>query len=115
MKNLIGMINQGYARTHAHTLTHTQHMHSLELVGPIADYFPLRMPIPVNVKPVLNWANVCLPNILQTLPRTTIRFLIELLMCRTCFGQSKLYFILKWLVMRYKLWPKLAADAQQTA
>ena len=54
MKNLIGMINQGYARTHAHTLTHTQHMHSLELVGPIADYFPLRMPIPVNVKPVLN-------------------------------------------------------------
>ena len=68
----------------------------------------------VPVKPVLNWANVCSPNILRTLPRTMIRFLIELLVRRTWFGQSKLYFILNWLVMRCKLRPELAADAQQT-
>ena len=67
------------------------------------------------LKPVLNWANVCLPNILQTLRRTMIRFLTELLVCRIWFGQSKLYFILNWLVMRCKLRPELAADAQQTA
>ena len=71
--------------------------------------------VSVDVKPVLNWANVCLPNILRTLRRTMIRFLIELLVHRTRFGQSKLYFVLKWLVMRCKLWPELAADAQQTA
>ena len=55
------------------------------------------------------------PNILRTLRQTMIRFLIELLVCRIWFGQSKLYFILNWLVMRCKLRPKLAADAQQTA
>ena len=44
-----------------------------------------------------------------------IRFLIELLVRRIWFGQSKLYFILNWLVMRCKLRPELAADAQQTA
>ena len=44
-----------------------------------------------------------------------IRFLIELLVRRTWFGQSKLYFVLSWLVMRCKLRPELAADAQQTA
>ena len=32
-----------------------------------------------------------------------IRFLIELLVRRTRFGQSKLYFVLNWLVMRCKL------------
>ena len=69
---------------------------------------------------VLNWANVCSrmfvrPNILQTLRRTMIRFLIELLVRRIWFGQSKLYFILNWLVMRCKLRTELAADAQQTA
>ena len=42
-----------------------------------------------------------------------IRFLIELLVRRICFGRSKLYFILNWLVMRCKLQPELAADAQQ--
>ena len=63
----------------------------------------------------LNWANACSPNILRTLRRTMIRFLIELLVRRIWFGQSKLYFILNWLVMRCKLWPELAADAQQTA
>ena len=41
--------------------------------------------------------------------------IIELLVRRIWFGQSKLYFILKWLVMRCKLRPELAADAQQTA
>ena len=44
-----------------------------------------------------------------------IRFLIELFVRRIWFGQSKLYFILNWLVMRWKLRPELAADAQQTA
>ena len=68
-----------------------------------------------SLKPVLNWANVCSPNILPTLRRIMIRFLIELLVRRIWFGQSKLYFILNWLVMRCKLWPELAADAQQTA
>ena len=69
----------------------------------------------VGLKPVLNWVNVCSPNILWTVWRTMICFLIELLVCWTWFGQSKLYFILKWLVMRCKLWPELAADAQQRA
>ena len=35
------------------------------------------------IKPVLNWANVCSPAILRTVRRTTIRFLIELLLRRT--------------------------------
>ena len=68
------------------------------------------------LKPVLNWANVCSPNILRTLRRTMIRFLIELLARRTWFGQfDELYFVLSWLVMRCKLRPELAADAQETA
>ena len=58
-----------------------------------------------SVKPVLNWANVCSPNILRTLRRTMIRFLIELLVRRIWFGQSKFYFIHNWLVMRCKLRP----------
>ena len=46
-----------------------------------------------------------------------IRFLIELLVRRTWFGQfGELYFVLNWLVMRCKLRLKLASDAgQQTA
>jgi len=70
-----------------------------------------------SVKPVLNCgANVCSPNILRTVWRTMIRFLIELLVRRTWFGQfDKLYFVLNWLVMRCKLRPEHAADAQQTA
>ena len=55
------------------------------------------------------------PNILRTLRRTMIRFLIEHLLRRIWFRQSKLYFILNWLVMRCKLQPELVADAQQTA
>ena len=55
------------------------------------------------------------PNILRTLRRTMIRFLTELLLRRIWFGQSKLYFILNWLVMRCMLRPELAADAQHTA
>ena len=43
------------------------------------------------------------PNILRTLRRTMIRFLIEHLVRRIWFGQSKLYFILNWLEMRCKL------------
>ena len=66
----------------------------------------------MSLKPVLNWVNVCLPNILRTLWRTMIRFLIELLVRRTWFGQfDELYFVLNWLVMRCKLRPELAADA----
>ena len=68
-----------------------------------------------SLKPVLNWANVCSPNILRTLRQTMIRVLIVLLVRRMWFVQSKLYFILNWLVMRCKLRPELAADAQQTA
>ena len=48
------------------------------------------------------------PNTLRTLRRTMIRFLTELLVRRIWFGQSKLYFILNWLVMRCKLRPELA-------
>ena len=55
------------------------------------------------------------PYILRTLRRTMIHFLIELLVRRIWFGQSKLYFILNWLVIRCKLRPELAVDAQQTA
>ena len=70
----------------------------------------------ISVKPVLNWANVCSPNILLTVRRTMIRFLIELLVRRTWFRQfDELYFVLKWLIMRCKLRPELAADAQQIA
>ena len=50
------------------------------------------------------------PNILRTLRRTMIRFLIELLVRRIWFGQSKLYFILNWLAVRCKLRPELAAE-----
>ena len=65
----------------------------------------------VVLKPVLNWANVCSPNILRTVRRTMIRILIELLVRRTWFGQfDELYFVLNWLVMRCKLQPELAAD-----
>ena len=68
------------------------------------------------IKPVLNWANVCSPNILQTLQRTMICFLIELLVRWTWFGQSdELYFVLNWLVMRCNFRPELSADTQQTA
>jgi len=55
------------------------------------------------------------PNILRILRWTMIRFLTERLVRRIWFGQSKVYFILNWLVMRCKLRPELAADAQQTA
>ena len=65
-----------------------------------------------DVKPVLNWANVCSPNILRTVRPTMIRFLIELLVRRTWFIQfDELYVVLNWLVIRCKLRPELAADA----
>ena len=68
------------------------------------------------LKPIFKWANACLPNMLQTVCRTMIHFLIELLVRRTWFGQfDELYFVLNWLVMRCKLRPELAADMQQTA
>ena len=42
-----------------------------------------------SLKPVLNWGNVCSLNILRTVRRTMIGFLIELLLRRTLFGQSQ--------------------------
>ena len=65
----------------------------------------------------LTGRSVCSPNILRTVRRTTIRFLIELqLVRRRWFGQfDELYFVLNWLIMKCKLRPELAADAQQTA
>ena len=78
-----------------------------KLLGdPAAVQSPTVMVQATGVKPALNWANVCSPNILRTLRRTMIRFLIERLVRRIWFGQSKLYFILNWLVMRCKLRPK---------
>ena len=68
-----------------------------------------------SLSPFLTGRMFVRPNILRTLRRTMIRFLIELLLRRIWFRQSKLYFILNWLVMRCKLRPELAADAQQTA
>ena len=54
--------------------------------------------------------------ILRTVRRTMIRFLSELLVRQTWFGQfNELYFVLNWLIRRCKLVPELAADAQQTA
>ena len=68
------------------------------------------------LSPFLIGRSVCSPNILRTVRRTMIRFLIELLVRRTWFGQfDELYFILNWLIMRRKLRPELAAEAQQTA
>ena len=69
----------------------------------------------LNVKPVPNWANVCSPNILPTVRRTMNCFLTELLVRRTWFGQFDELYSTAGLVMRHKLRPDLAADAQQTA
>ena len=69
----------------------------------------------VSKAQVLNSTNVCSPNIRLTGQRTMIRFVTELLVRRKWFGQFKLDFVLNWLVMRCKLRPELAADAQQTA
>ena len=70
----------------------------------------------LRLKPVLNWVNVCSPNILRTLRRTMIHFLTKLLVRRTWFGQfDELNFVFNWLVTRCKLRPELAVDAQQTA
>ena len=64
------------------------------------------------LSPFLTGQSVCSPSILRTVPRTMIRFLIELLVRRTWFGQfDVLYFVLNWLVMRCKLRPELAADS----
>ena len=69
-----------------------------------------------SLKPVFNWANVFSPNILRTVRQTMIRFLTDLLVRRTEFGQfDELYFVLNWLVRRCKLRPELTAHAQQTA
>ena len=67
-----------------------------------------------TLSPFLTGRSVCSPNILRTVRRIMIRFLIELLIRRTWFRQfDERYFVLNWLVMRCKLRPELAADAQQ--
>ena len=55
--------------------------------------------MPVNKEVVsANRLSVCSPSILRTVRWTIIRFLIELLVRRTCFGQfDELYFVLNWL------------------
>ena len=80
-------------------------------------YWPYQCREPVwpsgkALSPFLTGRMFVRPNILRTLRRTMIRFLIELLVRRIWYG---LYFILNWLIMRCKLRPELAADAQQTA
>ena len=80
---------------------------------PASPSTPPKLPTPLS--PFLTGRMFVRPNILRTLRRTMIRFLIEHLVRRIWFGQSRLYFILNWLVMRCKLRPELAADAQQTA
>ena len=47
----------------------------------LSDYLRLVFP------EIVYWANICSPNILRTVRRTMIRFLIELLVRRTWFGQ----------------------------
>jgi len=54
-------------------------------------------------------------NIVRSIRRTLLRFLVELIVRRTWFGQfDELYIVLNWLIMRCKLRPELAAEAQQT-
>ena len=83
-----------------------------QLVTLLEKYYPFQrfgLQKYFSAKPVLNRANVCSPNILRTVRRTMIRFLIELSVRRTWFGQfDELYFVLNWLVMRCKLRPELA-------
>ena len=56
------------------------------------------------------------PNIVRSIRRTLFRFLLELKVRRTWFGQfDELHFVLNWLIMRCKLRPELATVAQQTA
>ena len=84
---------------------HRENVYTVWYISAASDVMPR-----LSLKPFLNWANV-----LRTVRRTMIRFLIELLVRRTWFGQfDEFYFVLNWLVMRCKLRPELA-DAQQTA
>ena len=62
-----------------------QHNSSNQCVSMVQYYFTSTE----TIKPVLNWANVCSPNVLQTVRRTMIRFLIELLVRRSWFGQRR--------------------------
>ena len=72
-----------------------------------------------SLSPFLIGRTFASPNIVRNIRRTLLRFLIELIVPRTWFGQlvnnSELYFVLNWLIMRCKLQPELAAEAQQTA
>ena len=69
------------------------------------------VPLLTSLKLFLNWANVCSPNIIRTVRRTMIRFLIELLVPRTWFGQfDEIYFFLNWLVTRSKLRPEFCGS-----
>ena len=49
----------------------------------------------VDVKPVLNLANICFADIVRSIRRTLLRFLTELIVRRTWFGQfGELYFVI---------------------
>ena len=87
----------------------------MDNVSPCDDCGPV-WPSGRALRPFLIGRTVCSLNILRTVRRTIIRFLPELLVCRIRFGQSdEFYFVFNWLIMRCKLRPELAADAQQTA
>ena len=80
----------------------------------------------LNWKPVLNWENCLFAEHTSELgelfvrrtyfgqfDERTIINLTEFLVRRSWFGQfDELYFVLKWLIMRCKLRPELAAEAQ---
>ena len=69
-----------------------------------------------GLKPVLNWANICFGELSSEYSSNIIRFLNELIVPQTWFRQfNELYFVLNWLMIRCKLRPELAAEAQQTA
>ena len=61
--------------------------------------------VSVDVKPVLNWANICSPE--HTSDTSTNYDSFQLLVRRIMFGQSK--------TLLHSHRPELAADAQQTA
>ena len=71
---------------------------------------------PGEVSPFLIGRTFASPNIVRSIRRTLLRFLIEFIVRRTWFGQfDELYFVLNWLIMTCKFRPEPAAEAQQTA
>ena len=100
--------------TETYTMHHQGHLATLPVNTQASsersqtDQWPGLVPSSTILKPVLNWAIVCSPNILRTVRRTMIRFLIELLVRRTWFGQFEEFIVLN---CKCKLRPELAADS----